>query len=409
MRILHTSDWHLGRTLYGRRRQAEYSAFLAWLIATIERQSVDALLVAGDVFDTGAPGNALRELYYRFLYRVVSSTTCRHIVITAGNHDSPSFLTAPRDLLGLCNIHVIGAASENPDDEVVALRAGDGTLEAVVCAVPYLRDRDMRLVDDDESVEDKERKLLDGIREHYGAVARAAEKYREAAGAGAAPIVGMGHLFTAGGVVVEGDGVRDLYVGGQIHVSPDMFPNVFAYLALGHLHAPQAVGGSALRRYSGSPLPMTFAEAGRGKSVCLLDLSRSDVTLVPVPCFRELAGVRGDWPDIEAAVRRLVDAGSTAWVEIVYEGSELIADLRERVEDLVHGANLEVVRVRNTRIVSQMLAHQGMEQPGDLNVHEVFERCLDAHAIPPEQRPTLVAAYREILNDLATDTATGQP
>jgi exonuclease SbcD len=407
MRILHTSDWHLGRTLYGRRRQAEYAAFLAWLIATLGRERVDALLIAGDVFDTGTPANASRELYYQFLYQAVSSTPCRHIVITAGNHDSPSFLAAPRDLLGLFNIHVIGAASENPDEEIVELRAADGALEAVVCAVPYLRDSDIRLVEAGESVEDKSRKLLEGLREHYAAVVRAALRRCAAADM---PIIGMGHLFASGGTVLEGDGVRDLYVGGQAHVNADMFPDEFSYLALGHLHMAQTVGGSAFRRYSGSPLPMTFAEAGRAKSVCLLELRPDvpDIRLISVPCFQELVSITGNWQDMEAAIRRLVDAEATAWIDVVYEGSELIADLRERVETLVHGSALEIVRIRNNRIAAQALARQDGEQPGDLDAREVFERCLDAHAVPQEQRPALVDAYREILDALAVDTA-GQP
>jgi exonuclease SbcD len=408
MRILHTSDWHLGRTLYGRRRQAEYAAFLEWLIATLERQRVDALLIAGDVFDTGTPGNASRELYYRFLYRAVSSTPCRRIVLTAGNHDSPSFLAAPRDLLGLFNIHVIGAASENPDDEIVELRAADGVLEAVVCAVPYLRDSDMRLVEAGESAEDKSHKLLEGMREHYAAVARAALRRCDASAAAGVPIIGMGHLFASGGTVLEGDGVRDLYVGGQAHVNADTFSDAFSYLALGHLHMPQTVGGSAFRRYSGSPLPMTFAEAGRAKSVCLLELPRSDVPdvrLLSVPCFQELISIAGNWQDMEEAIRRLADARSTAWLDVIYDGSEHIADLRERVEILVRGSGLEIVRIRNNRIAAQALARRNEEQPGDLDAREVFERCLDAHAVPREQRPALVDAYREILDELASNMA----
>jgi len=98
MKILHTSDWHIGRTLYGRKRYEEFEAFLVWLAGTIIQEQVDVLLVAGDVFDTSAPSNRAQELYYRFLCRIAASS-CRHVVVTAGNHDSPSFLNAPRELL----------------------------------------------------------------------------------------------------------------------------------------------------------------------------------------------------------------------------------------------------------------------------------------------------------------------
>ena len=174
MRLLHTSDWHIGRTLYGRKRYEEFEAFLHWLAETIQGDGIDALLVAGDVFDTSVPSNRAQELYYRFLCRVAASP-CRHVVVVAGNHDSPSFLNAPRELLKALNVHVIGSASENPEDEVLVLRDGRDTPELIVCAVPYLRDRDIRVAEAGESVEDKERKLIEGIRSRYAAVAAIAE------------------------------------------------------------------------------------------------------------------------------------------------------------------------------------------------------------------------------------------
>ena len=154
MRILHTSDWHIGRTLCGRKRYDEFEMFLDWLIDTIQREQVDILLVAGDIFDTSSPSNRAQELYYRFLCRAAASS-CRHVVIIAGNHDSPSFLNAPKELLRAINVHVVGAAAENREDEVFVLTQGDGTPELIVCAVPYLRDRDIRIAEAGESVEDK--------------------------------------------------------------------------------------------------------------------------------------------------------------------------------------------------------------------------------------------------------------
>ena len=108
MRILHTSDWHIGRTLYGRERYGEFDAFLDWLAVRAEEENIDVLLVAGDVFDNSTPGNHAQELYYRFLCRMAVSSN-RHVVVTAGNHDSPSFLNAPRELLKCLNVHVVGA------------------------------------------------------------------------------------------------------------------------------------------------------------------------------------------------------------------------------------------------------------------------------------------------------------
>jgi len=163
MKILHTSDWHLGRTLYGRKRYEEFEAFLNWLAGLIDDEDVDVLLVAGDVFDNSTPSNRAQELYYRFLCRVAASPK-RHVVVTAGNHDSPSFLNAPKELLKFLNVHVVGSASDSPEDELIVLAGPDQEPRLIVCAVPYLRDRDIRTAEAGESVEDKERKIIEGIR-----------------------------------------------------------------------------------------------------------------------------------------------------------------------------------------------------------------------------------------------------
>ena len=295
MKLLHTSDWHIGRTLYGRKRYEEFEEFLAWLVETIQQNKIDALLVAGDVFDNSAPSNRAQELYYRFLCRVATSS-CRHVVVVAGNHDSPSFLNAPKELLKALDVHVIGSASEALEDEVLVLCNEQDTPELIVCAVPYLRDRDIRVAEAGESIKDKERKLIDGIRNHYRNVAALAEQNRKEFGVDI-PIVAMGHLFTAGGQTVEGDGVRDLYVGSLAHVTAQIFPDSFNYVALGHLHVPQKVNGSETIRYSGSPLPMGFGEANQQKSVCKVEFhsTAAAVRLIDVPVFQKLERVKGDW------------------------------------------------------------------------------------------------------------------
>jgi len=211
MKILHTSDWHIGRALHNRKRYDEYEVFLNWLAGLIETENIDVLLVSGDVFDNSTPGSHAQQIYYRFLCRVAGSAS-RQVIIIAGNHDSPSFLNAPRDLLKFLNIHVIGCASEDPDDELIVLSGPDGEPRLIVCAIPYLRDRDIRTSDAGESIEDKERKIIAGIRNHYRLVCDAAEKKRESLGK-PVPIVAMGHLFAAGGQTVDGDGVRELYIG----------------------------------------------------------------------------------------------------------------------------------------------------------------------------------------------------
>jgi exonuclease SbcD len=404
MRVLHTSDWHIGRTLYGRKRYEEFEAFLSWLAETIQKNEIDALLVAGDIFDTCAPSNRAQELYYRFLCRVAASF-CRHVVVVAGNHDSPSFLNAPKELLKALDVHVVGSSTESPEDEVLVFRNEQDAPELIVCAVPYLRDRDIRVAEAGESVEDKERKLIDGIRNHYAAVAALAEQKREELGADI-PIVAMGHLFTDGGQTVDGDGVRELYVGSLAHVTSGIFPENFDYLALGHLHVPQKVNGSETIRYSGSPLPMGFGEAKQQKSVCQVEFhsTTASVQLIDVPVFQKLERVKGDWDGISSRILELSATNSQGWLEVIYDGTEVIGDLRERLDAAISCTQMEILRIKNNRIIDRVLGQIHEEETlDDLNVNDVFERCLALHDVPEEQRPALLRAYQETVSSLNED------
>lgn len=412
MKILHTSDWHLGRSLYGRKRYEEFSAFLDWLTQTIENEKVDALLVAGDVFDTSTPSNRAQALYYRFLCRVAASC-CHHVVVIAGNHDSPSFLNAPRELLLALNVYVVGAMTDTLADEVFVLQTKHKP-EAIVCAVPYLRDKDIRTVEPGETIDDKNAKLVEGLKNHYAAVCAIAEQKRAAfsrAGHDTIPIVAMGHLFTAGGKTVDGDGVRELYVGSLAHVGEDVFPASIDYLALGHLHVPQAVGRVAHRRYCGSPMPMGFGEATQEKKVVLIDFNGTTphIQQYPVPCFQKLVRIVGSLAEIQATLEELKSAASDAWLEIEYTGSDIIGNLREIIDQALAGSAMEIRRIKNRRIMERMISAIAEDETlDDLDAGDVFSRCLEAYDVPEEDRAELTICYNEIVKALHEEDVNAQ-
>ncbi len=397
MKVLHTSDWHLGRTLYGRKRYDEFDAYLTWLLETIRKEQVDVLIVAGDIFDTTTPTNRAQEQYYRFLGNV-RSAGCRHIVVVAGNHDSPTFLDAPAMLLRSMGVHVIGATPENIEDEVIVICDDKGTTQLVVCAVPYLRERDLRRVEPGETEQDRQRKVTEGIAEHYQRVLTAA---RARLNSGArVPIVATGHLFASGAVTVEGDGVRELYVGTLAHFCGTSFPDGFDYVALGHLHVPQLVGKNPRIRYSGSPLPMGVNEASQQKEVVLLEWhdDHFDIGTLLIPRFQQLALVSGDWDAIEAGLAALIAKNESVWVEVDYTGDALMPDLKEQTFEKLNDTVVEVLRIRNQRVFNQVL--QRIDTHPDLNelgAEEVFRRRLALENTADEVTAELEACYREIL------------
>ncbi|HCD37040.1 MAG TPA: exonuclease subunit SbcD [Chlorobium sp.] len=404
MKFLHTSDWHLGRSLYGRKRYAEFAAFLDWLGDTIEREYVDALLVAGDVFDTSTPSNRAQELYYRFLNRVARSS-CRHVVVIAGNHDSPSFLNAPKELLRALNVYVVGSMTEALEDEVFVLQAND-TPEVIVCAVPYLRDKDIRTVEPGETIDDKNAKLVEGLKTHYADVCAIAEQKRaefKSAGHDGIPIVATGHLFTAGGKTVDGDGVRELYVGSLAHVGEEVFPSSIDYLALGHLHVPQAVGSAEHIRYCGSPIPMGYGEATQEKKVVLVEFNSitPNIQELPVPCFQQLVRIVGSLDNIHAKLEELKTEESSAWLEIEYTGSDIIGNLREMLDEAMADSAMEIRRIKNRRVMERVMSTIAEDETlDDLDAGDVFTRCLDTFEVPDEDRVELTVSYNEIIKDL---------
>ena len=503
--LLHTSDWHLGRRLYGKPRYDEFKQFLDWQLQTLREQKVDVLLIAGDIFDTTAPSNQAQNLYYDFLSQVCH-TDCRHVIIVAGNHDSASFLEAPKQLLKAFNIHIIGSMTDTPTDEVITLSDKAGQPELIVMAVPYLRDRDVRTVGHGERLEDKERKLTQGIKAHYAqiadiAIAQQAQlhaKYKRSI-----PIVATGHLFTVGGQTMEGDGVRDLYVGSLGSIGAEIFHPQIDYVALGHLHIPQAVGGQPHIRYAGSPIAMGFGESRQQKQVHLLrfdadpdllsqplqtltiqkkplvsaptpvkkrksvshasmdlfadealpessmfdainaeaginaevdaqttyeagydtpsahlsgqpngqvigqpyNLAKlSDTTLLqslPVPVFQPMQTLKGDWQTIKTRLHTLKKSQQSVWLEVVYDGQEVVGDLSEKIAELVKDSRLEVLRIKNQQKRDQVMQSQRMDESlEELNPTQVFERCLIAHQVLEEQKPILWSRYTEVIESL---------
>ncbi|PWR71643.1 exonuclease SbcCD subunit D C-terminal domain-containing protein [Methanospirillum lacunae] len=402
MRVLHTSDWHLGSSLAGKKRYDEEETFLNWLINIINREYIESLIIAGDIFDSGTPSNRALELYYRFLGRA-GKTCCRHILVTAGNHDSPTLLTAPQELLSALDIHVVGSIPSSIEDEVFIFTNTDNEPDLVVCAVPFLRDRDIRTAEAGESIEEKRSRLLAGIGDHYTQVCGIAELYREHLGK-KLPILATGHLFAAGGCTVADDGVRDLAVGNLLQVSNTAFPACIDYLALGHLHQPQIVGGEPSRRYSGSPFMMGFGESDRDKEVLIVDISPDTpvcVTPVIVPRIRNLVQIYGDADYIRDKLGQLIFSGRPAWIEILLEDTGAGPSVRDEFFRIADGSVVEVLKVKlidpNSETITSSHDQESLEE---LSPDEVFIRCLDMANEPEENRKELIAAYHEVLAEI---------
>lgn len=281
MRLLHTSDWHLGQVFHGHDRQFEHEQFLSWLLDTLEREKVDVLLLAGDVFDGANPPSAAQRLYYGFLAQAAQRMPGLQVVVIAGNHDSPTRLEAPSPALAALDVTVVGQARDEAgqieiDRLVVPLhRRGEPQIAAWCLAVPFLRPGDVPRVEAEGDV------YAQGIAALYQQALDTAIARREPGQA----IIAMGHCHLAGGAVSE-HSERSIVIGGTESVPSSVFTADIAYAALGHLHLAQQAAGRDTVRYSGSPLPLSFAETHYPHQVLVIDLDGAAVCEVrglPVP------------------------------------------------------------------------------------------------------------------------------
>lgn len=391
MKILHTSDWHLGQSFMGKSRLEEHEVFLTWLSETIQMQDIDTLIVAGDIFDTATPPNYALELYYNFLTKL--SPICENVIITAGNHDSVATLKAPKQLLKALNIHVISSGDEN-EDEVVSIYK-EKKLQGIICAVPFLRDYVVRQSLGGETISDKENSLSIGIKEHYKNVYEEALKISQSEDV---PIIATGHLTTVGSKTSESE--REIYIGGTLDISSDFFAEYFDYVALGHLHINQTVGKNHIR-YSGSPIPLSFSESKSQKKVNLVEFENKTikVTELDIPLHRPLLVLRGNLNTIEAELESVKD--KSTWIEVhlndenPFHANQVI---RDKAEEL--GLVLLAVKIDQTqkRLGSEDFDVISLDE---LNPVDVFTRCMDKDGLEDETLvKELVLNFKQVMSEV---------
>lgn len=394
MRILHTSDWHLGQNFYSKSRAAEHEAFLNWLLATAQAQQVDAIIVAGDIFDTGSPPSYARELYNRFVVKL-QQTDC-HLVVLAGNHDSVATLNESRDILAFLNTTVVAGSGAPP----CVLNRRDGTPGAIFCPVPFLRPRDVTFSQAGASAREKQQTLQQAITDYYQ------QQYQQALalrGDRPLPIIASGHLTTVG--ASKSDAVRDIYIGTLDAFPAQNFPPA-DYIALGHIHRAQKVGGSEHIRYCGSPIPLSFDESGAGKTVNLVRFDQGalqEVTPLAIPVTQQIAVLKGDFASIRDQLAAWQDSAPqpVTWLDIEITSDEYLHSLQRKIQALTVDLPVEVLLVRRSREQRQrMMAGVQRETLSELRVEEVFERRLALETLEETRQQRLHQLFSETLQTL---------
>lgn len=425
MKLLHTSDWHLGQTLHQHEREAEHARFLAWLLDTLQAEQIDALLVAGDVFDNTNPSAASQAMLYRFLAQARQRVPHLNIVITAGNHDSPGRLQAPSPLLAEFGAHVVGTVGNSGDASpdlarlVVPLRNRAGDVAAWCMAVPFLRPADVPRVEVADSGTDSKADdaYAAGTHALYARVYAHAASLRQPGQA----VLAMGHCHLTGGQVSE-DSERRIVVGGAEALSASLFDLGIAYVALGHLHLAQTVGGDATRRYCGSPLPMSFSEIHYPHQVVVVELAGeavASVRSVPVPRTVDLLRVPprpAPLPEVLAALGVLPDVPPDAqpddlwpYLQVRVQLTQPEPGLRAQIEAALAGKAVRLVRIETSLAASaaaQAAPPVSLDELVALSPTAFFERLYRHRFNDTPPSPELLGAFAELLVE-AGDADTG--
>lgn len=286
MKIIHTADWHLGDNFHGYDRTAEHEHFLHWLEGVVADERPDALLLAGDVFDNANPSAQAEEMFYRFLAKATALHPGMRIIITAGNHDSGRRLQAPSEALRSLGVEIRGVVEHDEknqplaDNLIIPVGAvGSREVQAVVIALPYLRTGDIEFRDNlSRSVREFVQKLVGNVRKVYG---------REM------PIVLMAHLYAAGAEIAQMEHSERLVVGGEDCIDARGIDTGVDYVALGHIHKAQQVGGDdKMMFYAGSPMPMSFSEKGYSHGVNMLTIGAKGGAVVERLEYKPLRSVQ---------------------------------------------------------------------------------------------------------------------
>ncbi len=405
MRFLHTADWHIGQLFHEYDRTYEHQKFLDWLELILLTESIDVLLISGDVFDISNPAAASIKMFYRFINNATKANPHLQIIITAGNHDSASRLEAPKPLLESSKVHIIGIVQKDKDGEIdydkltIPIYDSENNVKIWCLAIPFLR------MGDYPNIKDCSNPYTEGVAELYKKAYDFAYQKNETI-----PIIAMGHLHTQDAEKTDLDKTERLIMGGQECVAAGAFHPEIKYVALGHIHKAQRIGGKEHIRYSGSPLPMSFSELNYKHQVITFDLHDdvTDIKSVEIPEFVPLQRVPMSHQPLHEVLSLLEflplndafpETAPFLEVRVLLDGPE--PALRYKIESALRGKKVRLAKI-DTRYPAKNFKDSEVitaENLTELKPLDVFVKTyhLKYNATVPEQ---IMSLFHEATQDV---------
>lgn len=339
-KIIHTADWHLGQTFKQKSRIEEHLLFVNWLLKTIENEKVQAVIIAGDIFDVANPSIEAMDLYHQFLLNAFKLNIT--VIVIGGNHDSAARLNTTGSLLKLLNVHVVGG-DVNALGQIIPLQNKDEQIEAVVVAVPYLRDGDLRKIAEAESIKDAKLEFTQSVKHHYDSLLNEAlSLYKNV------PIIGTAHLYISGSLVSDNTKENMHAIGTLGQIPSYHFANGYNYLAMGHIHKPQVIKHpeNVILKYAGSPIPLSFSERNDEKEITILTIENGKLTheSLPVPTQRNLKRFKGNAHELMAEIGNYQTLSNlTTWAELIITERVNFIEFNKKIDELAAQNNIEIL------------------------------------------------------------------
>lgn len=406
MRVLHTADWHIGQLFHEYDRSDEHQQFLNWLIQILRTEKIDVLLISGDVFDISNPSATSIRMFYTFLNQASRANPDLQIIIIAGNHDSASRLEAPKPLLESSNVHIVGLVEKDGDGNIdyekllVPIHNKSGTIKIWCLAVPFLR------MGDYPTIADCANPYTEGVAALYKEAFRHAQQKKQEG----QTIIAMGHLHTHHAEITELDKTERVIMGGVECIPATVFNEEIKYVALGHIHKAQKIGGKEYIRYSGSPLPMSFSELNYKHQVIVFEINQeiSNLKAIEIPLFVPLQRIplsHQPLHEVIALLEQLPKKDSSLAtppyleVRVSLEGPE--PALRHKVETALIGKKVRLAKIDVKYPASKQEAPEFMtpEKLNELQPIDVFGKVYQSRYnsdVPTE----ILELFREVAKEV---------
>lgn len=399
MKILHTADWHIGKKLHKHDLFPDFTLFIEWLVQLISEKEIELVLVSGDIFDSSNPSTQARKQFYASLIALYN--TGARVIITGGNHDSPSVLNAPKELLEKLQISVIGALPNSFSEYIFPIKNKANTPEIVVVAIPFLRDNNLQKNIETTDYQQRIEAFEQGVSHIFSqALAYAQTQFPNL------PVIAMGHLFASGNIATS-ESERDIQIGNQARINPHLLGN-YSYIALGHIHKPQRLSAKTPTFYSGSPIPLSFSERNDLKRVLLIDTQKGfEPESISVPSWRKFIYISGSLTEIATKLQTLQENSPLKnLVEVHLIEKIYSVEIENAFWELIHSfesEHYEIVKSRlefQNRTTGTSELFSAEQNLADLKPQDVFSKFLETQNLEAKTLQDLKEAFQKLVDSV---------